>query len=143
MVTAGSIPPNPVELLSSPKMVAFLQQMREKYDYILLDLPPVGEVSDAMVVAKMTDGVLLLCRQNYCNRITFADAIRQFEFIGVRILGVLVNGATEDSGGYGRKYNYYKYRGYGKYGYGSRYSRYHTYAAAQAEPSEPAETEKK
>lgn len=143
VITAGSIPPNPVELLSSPKMVSFLQQMREKYDYILLDLPPVGEVSDAMVVAKMADGVLLLCRQNYCNRITFVDAIRQFEFIGARILGILVNGATEESGGYGRKYRYYKYRGYGKYGYGSRYSRYNTYATVQAEQQEAAEAKKK
>ena len=137
VITAGSIPPNPVELLSSAKMSAFLERMRENYDYILVDLPPVGEVSDALVAAKMADGVLLLCRQNYCNRMIFADAIRQLEFVGTRILGILVNGATEESGGYGRKYRYYKYR---KYGYGSRYSRYNTYATAQAEASETEQT---
>lgn len=136
VVVAGSVPPNPMELLSSSKMVAFLQQMREKYDYILLDLPPVGEVSDAMVLAKMADGVLLLSRQNCCNRLAFADAIRQFEFVGARILGVLVNGATEETGGYGRKYRYYKYRRNGYYGYGSRYSRYYQMRTEQSEKTE-------
>ena len=107
VIAAGENPPNPIELLSSQRMLNFVKRLREAYDYILLDLPPVGEVSDPMVAAKLADGVLLVSRQNYCNRLALSDAIRQFEFVGIRILGVLVNAATEDSGG---KYYKSKYK---------------------------------
>ena len=69
VIAAGQNPPNPVELLSSDKMAAVLEMLRQNYDYVILDLPPVGEVSDAMAVAKILDGMLLVVRQNYCNRI--------------------------------------------------------------------------
>lgn len=111
VIAAGQIPPNPVELLSSTRMSKMLQQLRDIYDYIILDLPPVGEVSDALAVAKETDGILLVARQNHCNRVALSDAIRQFEFIESRILGVAYNCATESSGGYGKKY-YKKYYSY-------------------------------
>lgn len=112
VVAAGQIPPNPVELLGSARMSMMLKQLREVYDYIILDLPPVGEVSDALVVAKETDGILLVVRQNYCNRVALTDTVRQFEFVGSRILGVTYNCATESGGGYGKKY-YKKYYSYG------------------------------
>lgn len=108
VIAAGQIPPNPVELLSSARMSKMLKQLRGVYDYIILDLPPVGEVSDALAVAKETDGVLLVVRQNHCNRIVLSDAIRQFEFVGSRILGVTYNCATESVGSYSKKY-YKKY----------------------------------
>ena len=108
VVAAGRNPPNPVELLSSAKMSKLLARLREEYDYILLDLPPMGEVSDALAVARETDGMLLVVRQNYCNRLVYADAVRQFEFVGAKILGVVYNCATENGGAYGKKY-YKKY----------------------------------
>lgn len=104
VIAAGRNPPNPVELLSSPKMSRMLEYLRKGYDYIILDLPPVGEVSDALAVAKATDGILLVVRQNYCNRIVYADAVRQFEFVGAKILGVIYNCAAENIGAYGKKY---------------------------------------
>ena len=109
VLAAGRTPPNPVELLSSVKMEKLLAILRQSYDYILLDLPPVGEVSDALVVAKMTDGVLLVVRQNYCNRIAYNNTVRQFEFVGAKILGVVYNCTTESSGNYGSKYYSKKY----------------------------------
>ena len=114
VIAAGQIPPNPVELLSSTRMSKMLKQLRSIYDYIILDLPPVGEVSDALAVAKETDGILLVARQNHCNRIALSDAIRQFEFVNSRLLGIAYNCATESSGGYGKKYykKYYKYYRY-------------------------------
>lgn len=112
VVAAGQIPPNPVELLSSARMSMMLKQLREMYDYIILDLPPIGEVSDALAVAKETDGILLVVRQNYCNRKVLGDAVRQFEFVDSRILGVTYNCATESGDGYGKKY-YKKYYSYG------------------------------
>ena len=92
--------------------------MREAYDYVILDLPPVGEVSDAMAVAKETDGILLVVRQNFCDRVVLADAVRQFEFINAKILGVVFNCTSEHGGNYGKGYykRYYKsyYKHYGK-----------------------------
>lgn len=107
VIAAGENPPNPVELLSSARMSRMLQALQERYDYIILDLPPVGEVTDALAVAKETDGVLVVVRENYCNRNLLADTMRQFEFVGARILGIAYNGTTEDSGHYGRYYRSY------------------------------------
>lgn len=124
VVAAGRNPPNPVELLSSPRMAKMLDRLRGSYDYIILDLPPVGEVSDALAVAKLTDGMLMVIRQNYCNRLAVTSLIRQFEFVGARILGVVYNCASEEGGAYGKKY----YKRYGnKY---SKYSKYASYAGA-------------
>ena len=111
VVAAGQIPPNPVELLSSTRMSAMLKQLRAMYDYIILDLPPVGEVTDALAVVKETDGVLLVVRQNYCNRVALGETVRQFEFMGSKILGVIYNCASDSSNGYGKKY-YKKYYSY-------------------------------
>ena len=118
VVTAGRNPPNPVELLSSTKMSDLLVSLRQTYDYVILDLPPVGEVSDALALAKEMDGLLLVVRQNYCNRLAVRSAVRQFAFMDSRILGVVYNATTEGRGAYGKKY--YKYGKYGKsryYGY--------------------------
>ena len=104
VISSGQNPPNPVELLSSPRMASMLSRLREVYDYVILDLPPVGEVSDALAVAKEIDGILLVVRQNFCNRIALSAAVRQFEFVGSRLLGVVYNCAKEESGGYGKKY---------------------------------------
>ena len=104
VVSAGRNPPNPVELLSSTRMTKMLETLRGAYDYILLDLPPIGEVSDALAVAKETDGVLFVVRQNYCNRVVYNAAVRQFEFVGARILGVIYNCASDSRTNYGKKY---------------------------------------
>ncbi len=115
VITAGQNPPNPVELLSSRRMKKALDAMRKSYDYVILDLPPVGEVADALAIAKETDGILLVVRQNYCDRNVLADAVRQFDFIQAKTLGVVFN-ATQESGGKGYYKRYYKryYRSYGK-----------------------------
>ena len=98
--------------------------MRGTYDYVILDLPPVGEVSDALTVTKETDGMLLVVRQNYCDRVVLAEAVRQFEFIETKILGVVFNCTSEHEGKYGKGYyrRYYKkyYKKYGK-NYASNY----------------------
>lgn len=115
VITAGQNPPNPVELLSSSRMRRALEVMRQAYDYVILDLPPVGEVSDALAIAKETDGMLLVVRQNYCDRTVLADAVNQFNFINAKTLGVVFN-ATSENGGKGYYKKYYKryYRGYGR-----------------------------
>ena len=113
VIAAGQNPPNPVELLSSVRMEKMLNKLRSVYDYVILDLPPIGEVSDALAVAKQTDGILLVARQHYCSRPALGEAVRQFEFVDARLLGVVYNCTTEEAGGYGNKYYNKKY--YKKY----------------------------
>ena len=115
-ISSGRTPPNPMELLSSPKMLKMLDRLRQMYDYIILDLPPVGEVGDALAAAKLTDGMLVVVRQDYCNRIALDSAVRQFEFVDAKILGVVFNCIDEHGGKYGKRY-YKKYynRYYRKY----------------------------
>lgn len=114
VVWAGRNPPNPMELLSSARMVRMLNRLREKYDYIVLDFPPIGEVGDALALAGQIDGMLLVVRENYCNRVVLSDAIRQLEFVGAKVLGVVVNCVDEEGSPYTKKY----YKKYSKYGYG-------------------------
>lgn len=130
VIASGDNPPNPIELLSSKKMDRVLRDLKDAYDYIILDLPPVGEVSDAMVAAKLTDGILLVVRQDYCNTIALSSAVSQFEFIEARILGVVMNCVGEFSGKYSR---------YGK-GY---YSKYHKspYESSYAKASRKAHSD--
>ena len=104
VIAAGINPPNPIELLSSAKMEKALQSLKESYDYIIVDLPPVGEVSDALVAAKLVDGILLVVRQDYCNTNALVSAVKQFEFVDTRILGVVMNCVGESNGKYGKKY---------------------------------------
>ena len=111
VIAAGRIPPNPVELLSSRRMKQTIAALRESYDYIVLDLPPIGEVSDAIAISQLTDGMLLVVRQNYCNRVVLKDAFNQFKFVNAHILGVVYNGVTEGSNGYYSKKYYKKYSG--------------------------------
>ncbi len=122
VISSGNNPPNPIELLSSTKMEKVLSEFKEEYDYIIMDLPPVGEVSDAMAAAKLTNGILLVVRQNYCNTVALSSVVSQFEFIESRILGVVMN-CVNDFGG--------KYSKYGK-GYYSKYNKYSKYSKAYA-----------
>lgn len=90
-VRAGRVPPNPSELLNSQRMEELIRQLRRDFDDIILDLPPVGEVSDALNVAQYSDGTVLVVRRNYCNTQRLRAAVRQFEDLDARILGVVLN----------------------------------------------------
>lgn len=127
VITAGQNPPNPIELLSSARMESAMKTLHKFYDYIILDMPPVGEVSDGMAVARYTDGMLLVVRQDYCDQGVLADTVRQFEYVNTKILGVIFN-CTGD----GSKKGYYK-----KY-YKSYYSKY---ASQRKEPEDQAAKE--
>ena len=107
VIAAGRNPPNPIELLSSEGMKQALDRFRQDFDYIILDLPPVGEVSDALVAATLVDGILLVVRQNYCNSHSLRSSVEQFDFVGCRVLGVVLNCAAENN----RRYTY-RYKGY-------------------------------
>ena len=124
VISAGQNPPNPIELLSSARMKHMLDALRKDFDYVVLDMPPITEVSDALAVANNTDGVLLVVRENYCDRIALAETVRQFEFINAKILGTVFNCTDEHTGNYGKRYYKHYYKRYYKryyHRYGSRY----------------------
>ncbi len=117
VIPAGRIPPNPMELLGSARMEKITSKLKDVYDYIIFDLPPIEEVGDALVAAKLSDGVVMVVRQDHCNRVALENAIKQLEFVEAKIIGVIFNATREDT--FGKKY-YYGSKYYGKRYYGKR-----------------------
>lgn len=122
VLTAGDLPPNPSELLGSERMKTLLDTFRERFDYILCDLPPITVVSDALMISPLLSGVIVVVRKNYTDRRALDVTMRQLEFTQVKILGfVMTFDDTAEGGGkrYGKKYGkkYYKYSYRYDYGY--------------------------
>lgn len=107
-LTAGSVPPNPSELLASPKMSTLLEELKARYDYIFIDTPPIGVVTDAVILAKLVTGTILVARKGYTTYEALRRALRAVEMVGVRPIGVILNASSESVhyGGLGG-YNYY------------------------------------
>lgn len=106
IITGGSTPLNPSELLNSKRMEQLLKALKSVYDYIVIDLPPVGAVIDAVAVSKQTDGMLVVIRENNCPRRVLTDCVDQLKFANINILGFVMNGALE---GAGKRYQYSSY----------------------------------
>ena len=120
VVASGDIPPNPSELLTSDRMGVILDEFSKYYDYIVLDLPPVNIVSDALAVSRLTDGIVLVVRENYSDKRSIRDAVAKFRFSNANILGFVLTCAGIDT-----KSGYKKTgTNYGKYRYGLSYARY-------------------
>lgn len=117
VLVSGSVPPNPSELLGSEHMKSLLDMLRKHYDYIVLDLPPVTAVTDALVASKLVDGMVLVVRNNHAIRGALAETIRQLKLVDARILGFVFNGASESGTGYYKGKSYYKKNYYRKYYY--------------------------
>ena len=103
VIFSGELPPNPSELLSSEQMQELIENNTEKYDYILVDTPPVGAVTDACIVANLLDGVLLLVWQNRSHRDVVKKAVHSLQLTGANILGYVFNGVLPE------KKKYYRY----------------------------------
>ena len=109
VITAGDVPPNPSELLSAKRMQAVLSLLSEKMDFIIIDLPPVDAVADALIVSKLTDGMVVVVRQNYVDKRVLDNTVRQLRFHNANILGFVVN-CTEIEKKYYKKSYYKDYR---------------------------------
>lgn len=106
VITSGPIPPNAAELLSSKKMDELLDTLNEEYDYIIIDTPPINVVSDALVIAAKTSGLILVVKDNYIDHSDFERALSSIELAGVRVLGAVLNGSNEQkSKSYRYKYS--------------------------------------
>lgn len=117
IMTSGDIPPNPSELLASPRMEALLEELRETYDYIIVDLPPITVVSDALAMSKRLDGMVVVVRADHSDRQMLAEAMRQLKMVGVRILGFVYRETDSNKKRYGYRYKYSKkyYKYYQEY----------------------------
>ena len=96
VIFSGDIPPNPAELLDSDRMKQMLEKLSKRYDYILVDTPPVNVVSDACVVANMLDGALLLARQGRSRKESLKRAVNNLNLAGVKLLGCIFNGVPHE-----------------------------------------------
>ncbi|HKX28133.1 MAG TPA: polysaccharide biosynthesis tyrosine autokinase [Blastocatellia bacterium] len=101
LLPGGPIPPNPASLISSAKMKMLLDDLSKDYDFILIDSPPVGSVTDSAILSTMVDGVLLVVQAGKSGR----DTVRRVKYdllsVGARILGVVLNKAGSKNDPYG------------------------------------------
>jgi capsular exopolysaccharide synthesis family protein len=109
LVNAGPIPPNPAELLGSEKMSRFIKMMAEECDFILFDLPPMLEISDALVLGAKVDGMVLVVQGDKTSREGLKKARERLDLLKVRTIGVIINNVSVQHQGH-----YYKdyYHGY-------------------------------
>lgn len=117
IIPAGNIPPNPSELLGTKKFRNILKALEKAYDFIIVDLPPISSVSDALVVAGNVDGMIVVVRQDLCTQSILGDTMRQLNVVKDKIMGFVYNGADSESKRYNKKYYNYGY----SYGYGKKH----------------------
>ena len=121
LILAGPVPPNPSKLLSSDTFRKFVEQVKEQYDYVIIDTPPLGSVIDAAVISKTCDGICMVISANEVSYRLAQKVKEQLEKGDCRILGVILNKVRFKTRGY---YNRYYSKYYGKY-YGSYYGSYY------------------
>lgn len=117
ILPAGDIPPNPSELLGSGRMRRTIAALKEQFEYIIIDLPPVNLVSDTMSVADNLTGMIVVVREDYIGKKDLEQCFRQIRLSNVHVLGFVMNASKEGHGSYGKYGKYGKYRKY-------RYDRY-------------------
>lgn len=106
IITSGSIPPNPAEILGSELMSEFLKEISKHFDYIIIDTQPINVVSDALPVVRMSDGIIVVIKSNSSTHPELAKTIEALKFIQANILGFVVNFVENKSSRYSKKYGY-------------------------------------
>lgn len=114
ILPSGDIPPNPSELLGSRRMEAILNDLKEVFEYIIIDLPPVNIVSDALSISSLITGMIVVIREEYTEKKELEHCFRMLKLSNVNVLGCVMNESKNGSGSYGKykKYKYYKYYRY-------------------------------
>jgi tyrosine-protein kinase Etk/Wzc len=118
LITTGTLPPNPAELLMSPATQQLLQALANQYDIVLIDTPPVLAVSDTQVIAPHAGTVFLVARETVTTLGELQEASKRLTQSGVAVRGVIFNDVNISKrrygygGGYGYKYSRYRYTQY-------------------------------
>jgi capsular exopolysaccharide synthesis family protein len=110
LMQCGPIPPNPSELLHTRRFADVVEEAKERFDIIVFDTPPLGAVTDPVIVATQTDGTLLIVRARRTTRGNVDAAAKQLRSVSARIVGAVINDVDMTSKSYGDYYSYY--RGY-------------------------------
>lgn len=112
VLTSGPVAPNPSELLGSQNMVDIFEELKQHFDYVLVDTPPVMPVTDAAVVSGKVDGTILVIASGEVSPSVAVEAKKRLEQAGAHMLGVVLNKVDVALGGhYGYGYGYYYYYG--------------------------------
>ena len=107
VLTAGAIPPNPAEILSSEKMKNLIEDLKNIYDYIFIDTPPIGLVTDAGALSSFIDGVVLVVKSESIEKKYLEETKKKLDAVDARILGAILNSYKSEQ----KDYNYYSYYG--------------------------------
>jgi capsular exopolysaccharide synthesis family protein len=106
LISSGPIPPNPAELLSRKKNADFIAELRSRYDYIVIDTPPLGLVSDALILLPHVDIILYIVRQGY-SRLEYIRSLNElFKERTLKNLSIVLNDSDFRNGGYGYGHHY-------------------------------------
>jgi capsular exopolysaccharide synthesis family protein len=114
IVSAGTPPPNPAELVGSQRMDEILRHVQQQADVVIIDAPPTLPVTDAAVLAQRVDGVLVVVRDGHTKLAAAKQAVDQLRHVQANVIGVVVNGVSS-----GRMRSAYGYHGYSQYDYNS------------------------
>lgn len=107
IIFAGPAAPNPTELLEQTAFAELLRSAGERYDYVLVDTPPIGSMIDAAVIAKQCDGAVLIIESDHVSRKAAAKAKEQLTISGCKLLGAVLNKVDMRKNKYYSKYSYY------------------------------------
>jgi capsular exopolysaccharide synthesis family protein len=113
-IPTGPLPPNPADLLSSPRMALAIAELRKKFKFIVIDTPPVMAVTDAVILSVLADGVVLVARSGETPKEALSRTHELLTNVKSRILGVVLNAVDSSAPDYYYSYRYYPY----SYGYG-------------------------
>lgn len=141
IMPSGALPPNPSELMGSARMKNVIRTLAENFDCIIIDLPPVNLVSDALAVSKFISGMIVVVRADYTEKKELEACFRQLKLSDVNVLGCVMNDDKMGKGAYGK----YKYRKYYKYykSYGDNSKLLSEITNKKAERTEEEKTEEK
>lgn len=106
MVLSGKNVPNPQALLTGERFNSFVDALKKSCDYIIFDTPPLGDMADALIVGKQTDGTLIVIRNDYVKKAMVRNVKRQIQQSGGKILGVVLNRVKKNQKDYYYKKNY-------------------------------------
>jgi Mrp family chromosome partitioning ATPase len=112
VLTTGPLPPNPAELLSSKRMQSLIEELKENFDLVIFDSPPVISVADSAIIASRMDGTILVSRSGFVPRHLCLQAKNALESVHAKVIGCVLNGVETQHQPY---YYYEYYRQYGRY----------------------------